>query len=290
MRSWTKWRPSPSMGVAMLALFVALGGSALAVKKDGLKIRSKNIVNGQVKTPDLAKNAVTSVKILNGQVKAPDIGPGAVGSSALAPGAVGSSALAPGAVGGLALAPGSVESSILAPNSVGSQHVQNDSLTGDDIDESSLHGVNAQTLGGASRCGESGRIDVNNSSKFDDKSPICTVGPFAFYSYCEAQGGGSLATGAVQIEVAENDAFYSTNGIESVADDPSPSDADWDAGEVKAVVWHAVFAEGAPTVSPPVVFNAFASSGAHLSGQASVRVISRNDGTRSCDFVLSAIG
>jgi len=158
MRNWAKWRPSPSMVVAMLALFVALGGSALAVKKGGLKIRSKNIVNGQVKTPDLANNGVTSVKIRNGQVQAPDIGPGAVGSLALAPGSVGGSALAPG--------------------SVGSQHVQDNSLNGGDIDESSLQGVNAQTLGGAKHCGGAIRITVGISEITEQT--LCTIGGSAY--------------------------------------------------------------------------------------------------------------
>lgn len=54
---------------ATLALVVAIGGSAYAANT----VRSKDIVNGQVKSQDLGKNAVTTKKIKNGSVKAEDL-------------------------------------------------------------------------------------------------------------------------------------------------------------------------------------------------------------------------
>ena len=55
--------------VAYVALFFALGGSAYAVTAlDRNSVRSKHIVNGQVKTPDLANGAVTEEKLANGVV------------------------------------------------------------------------------------------------------------------------------------------------------------------------------------------------------------------------------
>ena len=61
-------RPSPAMVVAVIALFAALTGSAVAlrghnrVKSDDIKngqVKSADIRNGQVRTGDLAKGAVT---------------------------------------------------------------------------------------------------------------------------------------------------------------------------------------------------------------------------------------
>lgn len=105
MRSRGKrWRlrPSPAMVVSVVALFVALSGSALALQANS--VRSRHIVDGAVKSRDLksgavergklagdavdsvkvadgtltgfdlASNAVTSSKILNGTVRAPDLG------------------------------------------------------------------------------------------------------------------------------------------------------------------------------------------------------------------------
>jgi hypothetical protein len=57
-RIWGK-RPSPALLISMLALFVALGGSAYAATKIGTKnIKANAITAGKIK-----KNAVTSAKI-----------------------------------------------------------------------------------------------------------------------------------------------------------------------------------------------------------------------------------
>ena len=50
------WRPSPALIVALVALFVALGGSAVALQGHN-SVRSDDIKNGQVKEPDLAGTA-----------------------------------------------------------------------------------------------------------------------------------------------------------------------------------------------------------------------------------------
>lgn len=78
---------------ATLALVVAIGGSggaAYAVSKNS--VRSTHIVNGQVKTKDLAKRAV----------KSPKIAPNAVNGSKIANGSIGTADL--GAVDGVATA------------------------------------------------------------------------------------------------------------------------------------------------------------------------------------------
>jgi hypothetical protein len=50
---------------------------------------SSDIVDGEVKTPDLANNAVTAAKIKDSEVKAAEIAANAVGSSEIATNAVG---------------------------------------------------------------------------------------------------------------------------------------------------------------------------------------------------------
>jgi hypothetical protein len=114
------------MVVALIALFVALGGPAQAKRLiDGGSIRkgtitSKQIKNGSVAQADLSKAAVRSLtatpvssvrsaQIADGSVLAPDLGAGSVGQGQLAPGAVTASKLAADSIGGGSLANGSLQ-------------------------------------------------------------------------------------------------------------------------------------------------------------------------------------
>ena len=68
-----------------LALTIALGsGTAYAANT----IRSKDIVNGQVKAPDLAKNSVRTASIKNGQVGLADLMAGSVSGSKVVDGSL----------------------------------------------------------------------------------------------------------------------------------------------------------------------------------------------------------
>jgi hypothetical protein len=119
-------RPSPAMVVALIALFVALGGPAQARKLvDGKLLRKGSVTSRAIKNGSLAKadlsnaavnslmvtpvNSVRTQQILDGQVLAPDIGAGAVGTAQLAPGAVSASRLAADSVGGGSVAIGSLQ-------------------------------------------------------------------------------------------------------------------------------------------------------------------------------------
>ena len=114
------------MVVALLALFIALGGPAQAKKVIDGKLLKRNSVtgqmikNGSIAKADLSKAAVKSLErtpadsvrstsIVDGQVLAPDVGAGAVGTSALAAGAVTSSKLAPDSIGSSSVANGSLQ-------------------------------------------------------------------------------------------------------------------------------------------------------------------------------------
>jgi len=81
--------------VATLALFLALGGSAVWAAN---KITSKQIGKGAVKSKNLAKGAVKSKNLAKGAVKAKSLSKEAVTSAKLADGAVGSPKIADGAV------------------------------------------------------------------------------------------------------------------------------------------------------------------------------------------------
>jgi hypothetical protein len=59
-------RPSPALVIAFLALFAAMGGSAVAATK--LIIHTRNIADGAVTNPKLRNGAVSNSK-LNGQLR-----------------------------------------------------------------------------------------------------------------------------------------------------------------------------------------------------------------------------
>jgi hypothetical protein len=114
------------MVVALIALFIALGGPAQAKRLiDGSTIRKNTITgqqikNGSVAQADLTKGAVKSLiatpassvrsaQIADGSVLGPDLAAGAIGPGQLAPGAVSASKLAADSVGGASVANGSLQ-------------------------------------------------------------------------------------------------------------------------------------------------------------------------------------
>ena len=114
------------MVVALIALFVALGGPAQAKHLiDGSSIRRNTITgtqikNGSVAKADLTKGAVKSLtatpagsvrsaQIADGSVLGPDLAAASIGPGQLAPGAVTASKLAADSVGGATVANGSLQ-------------------------------------------------------------------------------------------------------------------------------------------------------------------------------------
>jgi hypothetical protein len=61
--------------IALLALFVAIGGSAYAFPLGKNAVKTKNIKNGAVTTPKLAPGAVTSDKLAPDAVTSKSLGP-----------------------------------------------------------------------------------------------------------------------------------------------------------------------------------------------------------------------
>lgn len=126
--------------VALLALFVALGGPAEARKlitgkqvKDrslGVRDLSRKAVRELRKTPRasvseraLVNAAVTNAKLRDGSVTAVKLAPTAVGSAQLAPGAVGARELRPGAAGPGQIADGAITGAKVADGSLDSRDV-----------------------------------------------------------------------------------------------------------------------------------------------------------------------
>jgi hypothetical protein len=100
-------RPSPGTALGLLALLIALVGTANAGPTHVI-----------VRKGDLAKGAVTAKALAPGSVHAKALAPSAVGAKSIRPQSVTAAALAPGAVTADALGRNVVISSALAPGSV----------------------------------------------------------------------------------------------------------------------------------------------------------------------------
>ncbi|HEY5815963.1 MAG TPA: hypothetical protein VIS95_06440 [Solirubrobacterales bacterium] len=145
-----KFRPSPALVIACVALFAALSGSAMAAK---FAVRSAQIVNGTVRTVDLRDNAVNSPKIADAAVTATDLGTDSVGSEEIAKDAVNTDEIAKDAV----------KADEIAANAVTSAEVADQSLTQDDLGPNSVGSSELQA--GAVRASELGPIiQVSNST------------------------------------------------------------------------------------------------------------------------------
>lgn len=148
--------PSPAMVVALLALFVALGGSAWAVSKVG----TNQLKNNAVTTPKikpaavngsrLANRAVTESKIADGAVIGSKIAVGSVGAANLQPASVTFDTLADSSVQGSKIAPNAIQSGLIADQAVTSSKLAEDAVGGSNIAIETILGTPVSIPGGTS--------------------------------------------------------------------------------------------------------------------------------------------
>jgi hypothetical protein len=80
-----RWRPSSAHVISLIALFVALGGSAYAVTAGKNSVKSKSIAKGAVRTSDIANKAVTAKKLKPGAVPTNAIAANSINADKLGP-------------------------------------------------------------------------------------------------------------------------------------------------------------------------------------------------------------
>lgn len=133
------------MAVALLALFIALGGPATAAHLiDGSTIKRNSIGNQQVRngtlgTQDLSKRAIKSLKVTPSKsVGSAQLRTGAVTSKAIGAKAVDATKLADGAVGNTQLAAKAVDAAKLADGAVGPTQLATDAVTASKVADGSI--------------------------------------------------------------------------------------------------------------------------------------------------------
>ena len=174
---------NPATVIACIALFVALGGAAMAAKTASKNsVKTVSIANGAVTTPKLRNGAVTAAKLRNGAVTGAKIAAATIGSGQLANGSVRSGQLGGqvvtepkiknGAVTNGKLGDGSVSSGKLVPSFLG-QLIRNvtyvtETSENDSKDEKSVTAKcpsGKEVIGGGARINSSAKVavDVNAS-------------------------------------------------------------------------------------------------------------------------------
>ncbi len=147
----------PATVIALVALFVSLGGASYAA----VTIGTGQIRNGAVTGAKLSKGSVSGTKLRNGAVTNAKIGRGAIGASKFARGAVGAAALAGRAVGSSAIAPGAVGATALANGNVGTAKLADRAVTSTRLGDGSV--TSGQLLDGAVTNSKLGSGSVTSS-------------------------------------------------------------------------------------------------------------------------------
>lgn len=160
--------------IALLALFVALGGTATAIQRNS------------VGTPQLRNNAVKAPKLASNSVKTRHIARNAVSGRKIAPNAVGGSQIGPNAVGPVQLAPGSVGAGQIASGAVGPDKL-------------------GPALAGAAQVVTIPRVELASSGE-NSFATLYQRGPFEVRARCFGGGGTSLG----DVSIASSEAASTT--------------------------------------------------------------------------------
>jgi trimeric autotransporter adhesin len=116
-----RFRLSPALVISCVALFLTLGGTALALPH--LSVRSAQIVDGTVRTVDLRDNAVRAAKIAPDSVSSEEIAENAVASPEVAPDSLAATDLGAASVTSSEVADQSLTANDLGPDSIGSSEI-----------------------------------------------------------------------------------------------------------------------------------------------------------------------
>jgi hypothetical protein len=180
--------------LSITALFIALGGTAFAaVKLQPGQVKSVNLANQAVTNSKIKTQAVTSGKIKNLGIAAADLGNGSVINSKLANGAVTNKKIASEGVWNGNLAKKAVTENKLGAEAVSTGKLRNEAITSAKISTS----VWAQLLKNVTYVTET---SINDSETEKSITATCPAGK-------EAIGGGARINSPSSVEVAINGSY-----------------------------------------------------------------------------------
>ena len=175
MKSAPRPRLSYSNVIATVALFVALGGVAVAAGLPRHSVGARQLKRGAVASAALRKGAVTAPKLARGSVTARKLASNSVLTQMLGDGAVTSTKLSMNSVTGAAIANGAVGTGELGANSVTTSKIANGAVT------SAKLGNEVGPLLGTLKSGQTLRGVFNLGTEAKDGSDFVSDGvSFAF--------------------------------------------------------------------------------------------------------------
>lgn len=196
--------------IACLALFVALGGSAVAVTAALPKksVKTKHLAQGVVTTTKLRNGAVTAAKIRNGAVTGAKIAAGAVGSTQLLDGGVRSADLGGGVVTTGKLKDGAVTSDKLASSAVTTQKLAADSVTAGKLADGAVSASKLAPSFSAQLVKDVSYVTAASATDSEQEKTVkaeCPAGK-------QAIGGGAKAGPAEAVAVTESAPLVDASG------------------------------------------------------------------------------
>lgn len=171
--------------LSLIALFVALSASAVAATKLGAgQVKSYNIANQAVTNPKIKTQAVTSGKIKNLGINSADLGTGAVINSKIKNKAVTASKIGSEAVGSAQLGKNSVITGKIGPEAVASGKIANEAITSSKL-AANLYGQLVRNVS------YSLQVSNDNSEEVKSITVFCPTGK-------EAISGGARLEGELK--------------------------------------------------------------------------------------------
>lgn len=120
--------------IASMALFIALGGAAVAAGLPKNSVGKQQLKRGAVTSKALARNAVTYGKIAPGAV-----GPGKLGANTVGPGNIGNGAVTSAKIGGGAVIAASIKNGVVTTNKLQNGAVTNAKLGANAVNTANIN-------------------------------------------------------------------------------------------------------------------------------------------------------
>jgi len=201
MRRLARNRPSPSMIVALIALFVALSGASYAALSKN-SVGSKQLKKNAVTTAKIKSNAVTGAKVGDGTIEGVDVKDASIGSPDLTDGSVGLSDLGANSVNGSKVADGSLGGQDVTDGSLGAGDVAAGTFLGgsvtvqrfmatSELADGGETSIDSHCLEGETALGGGARGDLTNS----EGTNITSSRPIISTSNSGAPTSGGTFTG-----------------------------------------------------------------------------------------------
>lgn len=194
--------------IATMALFIALGGVAVAAGLPKNSVGPKQLKRGAVTTPKIRKKAVTSAKLATGAVTIGKLGPNSVGPRNIGNGAITSAKLGPSSVLASAIKNGVVTTNKLNNEAVTTPKLANEAVTTAKLGKGSVTAAklsdeigpllstlkSGQTLRGVFDVEGGSRIAVSYQFPLLNAAAVTVLKKGETSANCSGLGGGNLQT------------------------------------------------------------------------------------------------